>query len=156
MFKDKLKIKVMQEKILEAFENLGFKMQPAESAGFIFEYEGNKFLYMSHNNDEEFFSISLPSFYDFEEDNATIYNALSEKINSTLKYVKAYTLGNSMWLFYERELLGEDDFEKLIYHMIMHLDAALLFARRTIDELEALPKEGEEENEDDTTDDNNE
>lgn len=40
--------------------------------------------------------------------------------------------------------------------MIMHLDAALLFARRTIDELEALPKEGEEENEDDTTDDNNE
>ena len=42
----------MQEKILEAFENLGFKMQPAESAGFIFEYEGNKFLYMSHNNDE--------------------------------------------------------------------------------------------------------
>ena len=99
MFKDKLKLKVMQEKILEAFENLGFKMQPAESAGFIFEYEGNKFLYMSHNNDEEFFSISLPSFYDFEEDNATIYNALSEKINSTLKYVKAYTLGNSMWLF---------------------------------------------------------
>ena len=33
--------------------------------------------------------------------------ALLEKINSTLKYIKAYMLGNSVWLFYERELIEQ-------------------------------------------------
>ena len=33
--------------------------------------------------------------------------ALLEKINSTLKYIKAYIVGNRVWLFYERELIEQ-------------------------------------------------
>ena len=62
--------------------------------------------------------------------------ALLEKINSTLKYIKAYMLGNSVWLFYERELFGEEDLMTVISRMILHLEAGLSFARKAMTEIE--------------------
>ena len=62
--------------------------------------------------------------------------ALLEKINSTLKYIKAYMLGNSVWLFYERELFGEEDLMTVISRMILHLEAGFVFARKVMAEIE--------------------
>ena len=59
-----------------------------------------------------------------------------EKINSTLKYVKAYLFGDSVWMFYERELLGGEDLQLVISRMILHLEAGLQFARKAIAEIE--------------------
>lgn len=138
----------MKEKILAAFENLGFNLEDNESLGYHFYYEGINFLYMYNEDDEDFLNISVPSIYDFEKDNKEKYEELKEKINSTLKYVKAYTLGDSLWIFYERDLLGNEDLEEVIRHMILHLAAALMFARDIIDKIE----NGES---DKTTDDDN-
>lgn len=82
----------MKEKILAAFENLGFNLEDNESLGYSFNYEGINYLYMHNEDDEDFLNISVPCIYDLEEDNKK-YEELKEKINSTLKYVKAYTLG---------------------------------------------------------------
>ena len=125
----------MKEKILAAFENLGFNLEENESLGYHFTYEGINFLYMYNEDDEDFLDISVPGICDLEEDNKENYEALKEKINSTLKYVKAYTLGNSLWLFYERELFGNEDLEEMIRHMIYHLAAALMFARDAIEKI---------------------
>ena len=57
---------------------------------------------------------------------------LMDKLNSTLKYVKANKLGDSMWLFYERELYGGEDLEKLVSRMILHLEAAMSFYRNAM------------------------
>ena len=126
----------MKEKILAAFENLGFNLEDNESLGFSFNYEGINYLYMYNEDDEDFLNISVPGIYNLEEDNKENYDALKEKINSTLKYVKAYTIGNGLWLFYERELIGNEDLEEVIRHMILHLAAALMFARDSIEKIE--------------------
>lgn len=126
----------MKEKILEAFENLGFNLKDTESLGYTFNYESINYLYMYNEDDEDFLNISVPSIYDLEENNKEKYEALKEKINSTLKYIKAYTLGGSLWLFYERNLLGKEDLEEVIRRMILHLAAALMFARGVIDKMD--------------------
>lgn len=126
----------MKEKILAAFENLGFNLEDIESLGFSFNYEGINYLYMYNEDDENFLNISVPSIYDLEKDNTEKYEELKEKINSTLKYVKAYTLGDSLWIFYERDLLGNEDLEEVIRHMILHLAAALMFARDSIEKID--------------------
>ena len=126
----------MKEKILAAFENLGFNLEDNESLGFSFNYEGINYLYMYNEDDEDFLNISVPGIYDLEEDNKENYDALKEKINSTLKYVKAYTLGKGLWLFYERDLLGNEDLEEVIRRMILHLAAALMFARNSIEKID--------------------
>ena len=126
----------MKEKILAAFENLGFNLEDIESLGFSFNYEGINYLYMYNEDDENFLNISVPNIYDLEKDNKEKYEELKEKINSTLKYVKAYTLGDSLWIFYERDLLGNEDLEEVIRHMILHLAAALMFARDSIEKID--------------------
>lgn len=101
----------MKEKILEAFENLGFNLEYNDTLGYSFFYEGINLLYMYNEDDETFLNISVPGIYDLE-DGKEAYDVLKEKTNSTLKYVKAYTLCNSLWIFYERDLLGNEDLER--------------------------------------------
>lgn len=91
---------------------------------------------MYNENDEEFLNIALPGIVEVEEDRMLQICALLEKINSTLKYVKTYMLGNSVWLFYERELFGEEDLMMVISRMILHLEAGLVFARKAMTEIE--------------------
>ena len=126
----------MKEKILAAFENLGFNLEDTESLGYTFNYEGINFLYMYNEDDENFLNISVPGIYDLEENNKEKYEELKEKINSTLKYIKAYTLGDSLWLFYERDLSNNEDLEEVIRCMILHLAAALVFARDAIEKMD--------------------
>ena len=151
----------MKEKILEAFRELGFKLEEEEGMGYCFNYEGLNLLYMYNENDEEFLNIALPGIVEVEEDKMLQICALLEKINSTLKYIKAYMLGNSVWLFYERELIeqreqsrtcsdyaesrekktegqlcGEEDLMTVISRMILHLEAGLVFARKAMAEIE--------------------
>ena len=126
----------MKEKILEAFKELGFKLEEEEGMGYCFNYEGLNLLYMYNENDEEFLNIALPGIVDVEEDKMLQICALLEKINSTLKYIKAYILGNSVWLFYERELFGKEDLMTVISRMILHLEAGLSFARKAMTEIE--------------------
>lgn len=128
--------KFMKEKILEAFRDLGFKLEEEEGMGYCFNYEGLNLLYMYNENDEEFLNIALPGIVEVEEDRMLQICALLEKINSTLKYVKTYMLGNSVWLFYERELFGEEDLMTVISRMILHLEAGLVFARKAMAEIE--------------------
>lgn len=137
----------MKEKILEAFENLGFNLEYNDTLGYSFFYEGINLLYMYNEDDETFLNISVPGIYDLE-DGKEAYDVLKEKINSTLKYVKAYTLCNSLWIFYERDLLGNEDLEEVIRRMVLQLAAALMFVRDIIDKIE----NGES---DKTTDDDN-
>lgn len=126
----------MKEKILEAFRDLGFKLEEEEGMGYSFNYEGLNLLYMYNENDEEFLNIALPGIIEVEEGRMLQICALLEKINSTLKYVKAYILGNSVWLFYERELFGEEDLMTVISRMILHLEAGLAFVRKAMTEIE--------------------
>lgn len=135
----------MKEKILETLNNLGFSLTEVGTLDYAFKYEGINFLYMYNENDENFLNLSIPGIYDLDKENILKYYTLCEKINSTLKYIKAYTLNDALWLFYERELFENDDLEGLLSRMINQLTIALLMVRNTILEMDG----------DETTNDNN-
>ena len=122
----------MKEKILEAFKALGFEMEELEGMGYGFQYEGKHFLYMYNEDDEDLLNISLPGVLDIDDGNDTTFYQVMDKLNGTLKYVKAYKLNDSMWLFYERELFGGEDLKQVLSRMILLLEAALMFLRRAM------------------------
>ncbi len=146
----------MNEKILEAFRELGFQLEEIEGIGYSFCYEEWDFLYMYNKDDEEFLNISIPGIYELEENFPLLFHILPERINSTIKYVKAYTLENHIWLFYERELLDEKDLTQLLSKMIYHLAATLIFAHKTIKELKKEMEEGSNEASEEEENDNDE
>ena len=126
----------MKEKILKAFRSLGFKLEEEEGMSYSFNYEGHNFLYVYNEDDEEFLNIALPGIIEVDENKMLHACALMEKVNSTLKYIKAYMFGDSIWLFYEHHLFGDEDLEKVISHLILHLDGGFVFARKAMTEIE--------------------
>ena len=145
IYNDKL-IETMKEKILEAFAELGFKLEQMDDFGYGFSYEGTNFIFMPNADDEEFLNICVPGIYDLEEESPLTFIELMNKINSTLKYIKAYELGKSIWLFYERELFGDEDLAKVISRMILHLEAGLMFSRKAMAEIKSNAGDKGEDN----------
>ena len=145
MYNDKL-IETMKEKILEAFAELGFQLEQMDDFGYGFSYEGTNFIFMPNADDEDFLNICVPGIYDLEEESPLSFIELMNKINSTLKYIKAYELGKSIWLFYERELFGDEDLAKVISRMILHLEAGLMFSRKAMAEIKSNAEEKGEDN----------
>lgn len=119
----------MKEKVLEALSNMGFQVEEREDGNvYLFTYEGANFLYLHSDDDEDFLNICLPGIEEIG-DNINRALALMDLINSRLKFLKAYRMGDSIWLFYERELLGEDDLQSIIERMIIRLETGLGQAR---------------------------
>lgn len=125
----------MKEQILNTFLTMGFQLEEMEGFGYGFSYEGINYLYMPNDDDEDFLSLAIPAILEVSEDNTHVALMQMDKLNSTLKYVKANRLGDSIWLFYERELYGGEDFEKLLSRMILHLEAAISFFRNAMDNI---------------------
>ena len=139
----------MKEKILEAFKALGFELEYLE-IGYGFQYEAKHYLYMPNDEDDDFLNISLPAVLDIDDENHVTFYQLMDKINGTLKYVKANKLNDSMWLFYERELFGDEDLKHILSRMILHLEAGLMFLRRAMASSEEDSEDASEVTDSDT------
>lgn len=126
----------MKEKVLEVLRELGFELEEIGENSYGFQYEGRNYLYVHTGDDEDFLNIMLPAVMEREDENDGCFYHIMDKINSTLKYVKANEFGDSMWLSYERELFGEEDLKQVISRMIIHLDGALCFLRKVTADLE--------------------
>ena len=141
----------MKEQILNVFATLGFQLEEMEGFGYGFQYEGINYLFMPNEDDEEFLNISVPAILEINDDNLHAALMLMDNMNSTLKYVKANKLGGGLWLFYERELFGGEDLEKLVSRMILHLEAAMNFFRNTMASIKSeLEKDDDSTPTDDT------
>lgn len=127
----------MKEKIKNAFEALGFELEELDDFGCKFQYEGSNYLWMYCDNDDEFLNISLPGVLDLEKVDEMLFYKLMDHLNSTLKYVKVNMLHDSMWFFYERELMGDEDLERIIPRMISHLYHAMDMLHKGIEKRSA-------------------
>ena len=114
----------MKEKILQAFKELGFEMEELDEIGFTFHYEGNRYLYMYQEDDEDFLVIGSVGLHDVGEEAMDSLYELIDQINRAMKYVKACRHNNDLWVSYERELFGGEDLKQVLSSMIIHLDAA--------------------------------
>ena len=141
--------------ILDTLKDLGFEVRKTEGFGYSFKYEGRHYVYAPNENDEDFLSIAIPFVEEYNEEDSKAFYQLMDKLNSARKYVKAYMIEDGMWLFYERELYGDENFKALLPRMIVQLDVALHFLRKYKDELDS-DDESEEEVDDDDTDNDNE
>lgn len=117
----------MKEKILSTFKNLGFLMEDMQELGYGFDYEGLHYLWL--NYDDEFLNIAIPAVLNKSDLDELAFYQVINRVNATLRYVKANEVGDSLWLFYEREMIGEEDFEVLLPHMILNLEHAVRFLR---------------------------
>ncbi len=116
----------MKERIFSAFRALGFELEEVgESGYYLFHYEGHNFLYLYDENDEEFLCLALPGVMEFDEENANQIYCLMDKLNGTVKYVKANLIHGDVWLSYEREIITDENLEDVISHMVMHLYRSL-------------------------------
>lgn len=113
----------MKEKIINAFKALGFELEELGELGYGFEYEGAHYLWLA-NSDDDMLSICIPGILNKEDAGEWEMLQLMDKTNGSLKFVKANSVGDSVWLFYEHEMLGEENFERLLPHMVIHLDHA--------------------------------
>lgn len=139
----------MKEKILEAFKELGFQLEDMEDLGYGFRYEGKHFLYMKSENDPDFLNITIPAVMDIDDKDDINFYKMMDQVNGTLKYVKAYELNDSMWLFYERELIGEEDLKAVLKNMILRLDNGYNFLNKNMSDTE---EDNDNENDNDNID----
>ena len=150
----------MNEKILNALHNLGFETDKLGQFGYGFDYEGIHFVWID-SDDEELLTIAIPGVLDKEDNSDLKFYQLMDKLNSVLKYIKVNEYGDSMWLFYERQIIGEEDLEQVLPHMIVHLEQALRHLREAGEDSssEEVHDEDEEQfitSEIEASDDNNE
>ncbi len=117
----------MKEKFFEAFKALGFKLEDLDGTALGFHYEGRSLLILPNEGDEEFLNIALPCVVETGDIGEEKYNEVKEKLNSTLKYVKTYNAFGGLTMFYERELIGNEDLKDVIRRMILHLEAGHFF-----------------------------
>ena len=117
----------MKEKIMEAFKLLGFKVEDLDGTAYGFHYEGRSFLLLSNEEDEEFLNIALPCVLEPDDVDEQTFTETMEKLNSTLPYVKTHKAFGGMTMFYERELIGNEDYKEVIRRMILHLEAGHFF-----------------------------
>ena len=132
----------MKEKILEALAGLGFKLEAMENLGYVFDYDGIKFCYMCGEDDRKFLNIGIIGLRPYSETDTRQYYAVVERVNSTMKCVKAYTFADWLGLFYEREMFGDENLADVLRQIILRLEAGLLFARRIIYGIETMSAYG--------------
>lgn len=124
----------MRENIKNAFETLGFELEEFDDFGCKFVYEGSNYLWMYCDNDDDFLNIALPGVLDLEKTDEMLFYKLMDHLNGTLKYVKVNMLHDSMWFFYERELMGDEDLGHVIPRMISHLYHAIEMLHKGLQE----------------------
>lgn len=143
----------MSEEILKVFDELGFKLDAVEGLGYEFSYEGTTLLYLQQADDETFLSIAVPNVCRLDGGDELELYEIMDRVNSSLKYTKSYRLGDSMWIFYERELLGNENLLQLVSTMIVYLDSAHDFAIKVINEKKAAEQNGDADSVEDVTED---
>ncbi len=136
----------MKEEVLNTLKKMGFELDELGELGYGFEYEGHRLVYMFSENDETFLNIAVPYAQEIDTDNELPYYQIMDHINSKLKYVKAYRIGDDIWLFVERELFEGENLNDSLISVINHLDAGLNILHRTMEMLK------DEDDSDDTGD----
>ena len=125
----------MKEEVLNTLKKMGFELDELGELGYGFEYEGHRLVYMFSENDETFLNIAVPYAQEIDTDIELPYYQIMDHINSKLKYVKAYRIGDDIWLFVERELFEGENLNDSLISVINHLDAGLNILHRTMEML---------------------
>ena len=137
----------MKEKVKETLKKMGFELEPQDDRAFVFQYEGVNYLYVYNKDDKSFLMFMVH--YDTEDMSQQELFKLANTFNNRVKYVKASVLYDEICLTYEREVIGHENLEEILSHMIMRLYAALF----RLDDLKDDDNDDDDNDDDDDLDD---
>jgi hypothetical protein len=135
-----------KELILAKIEELGFSIEEAGDFGYVFKFEELTILYMP-DDDENFLRFAVPNIYDVTDENKRFVLEVVNDTNMSIKYSKTCVYGDSVWVFYEYRLFGDDNLEDIIEHSMLLLQASYFLFHRKLEGDDTLP--GEDEDDDD-------
>ena len=141
-----------KELILAKIEELGFSIEEAGDFGYVFKFEELTILYMP-DDDENFLRFAVPNIYDVTDENKRFVLEVVNDTNMSIKYSKTCVYGDSVWVFYEYRLLGEDNLEDIIEHSMLLLQASYFLFHRKLEGDDTLPGEDEDDNNNETKED---
>lgn len=114
-----------KEKIMNAFQAWGLTLNALTENLYAFKFEDISFLWIVNEDNPSFLNLAIPNILSMSDIDELFYHKLMDRINATSLYVKANTYDDGMWLFYERELVDENEnIEKILQHMITYLEGA--------------------------------
>jgi hypothetical protein len=87
-----------------------------------------------NQNDESFLNIALPGVLDMDNEDDLAFYKIMDKMNSTMKCLKACVVDDGMWLFCERELVGDEDLRKCVARMICCLETGANYLFSLVDD----------------------
>ncbi|MBR4367472.1 MAG: hypothetical protein IKP43_11930, partial [Bacteroidaceae bacterium] len=123
----------MKKQVTDALRKMGFKLKHMDEKAYVFNYEGNPYLYIYNKEDKNFLVLAVRKDLDGDDmDELDILKKVNS-FNNRVKYVKAVLVENAIVVSYERASLGNEDWEELLKHMIQRLDSGIFWFHEAID-----------------------
>jgi hypothetical protein len=135
----------MIEQVLKAFAALGFKVNTLTHGVYIFYFEGRQYILFNNDNDESCLRI-VTVVYTADNDTEKEYvgslklHQITNSFNEKIKYVKAYTEEDKVFLAYEHKIIGDINFEDVITAMILHLHTAIQCIEENLEDFDSETK----------------
>lgn len=112
-----------KEIMLEELKAMGFEPIGLGNVGYAFKYEGQNYLYMPDDNDEQFLRIAIPHLYDVTDENRVTVLETMHDTGLMLKYSKVRIMyEDAVWAIYEHRLSTFEDLTEILEHIIRVLE----------------------------------
>ncbi len=148
----------MKKQVTDALRKMGFKLKHMDEKAYVFNYEGNPYLYIYNKEDKNFLVLAVRKDLDGDDmDELDILKKVNS-FNNRVKYVKAVLVENAIVVSYERASLGNEDWEELLKHMIQRLDSGIFWFHEAIgnDDVDDDEDDDDEDDDEDEEDDDDE
>lgn len=116
---------VNKDFVIETLQTMGFELEEMKGVGHLFEYEDVNYIFVSVPEDTDSIRILLPNIYMVTDENRQSVFETVMSVNCDVKYVKLFTIRDSVWGQYDHFCSG--DVEE-IYEVLENMIGALSFA----------------------------
>ncbi len=89
-----------EELVKQYLESEGFRYNIDEDGDIHFKFEGVNLYFTVDADDQSFFRLIMPNIYELENNRQKVLEAISN-VNRDLKVLKAFLVGNNLWLSVE-------------------------------------------------------
>lgn len=113
------------EMVLNFLKQQGFcpEVDP-DNGNILFKFQMANFLFVNNDEDEEFFQLIMPNIFDVTEDNREMALEAANKLNFSIKVVKASIVNDGIWLFFEILLDKTPDVSDILPRALQILQTA--------------------------------
>jgi hypothetical protein len=137
------------EQILEFLREEGYKAHTDDDGDIVFKCQGKTLLFMPHEDDDEYFHLVLPAFWDAEGEEFAPACAACSQLNARLKVAKVFIPRDSVWATAEMFISPFEGFKAIFDRTVNLLTSIPEEFRRIVNELEGSDEDEDEDEDED-------